>query len=142
MKHIRILLAASALLAAAPASAQDVVKMTIGQRGDWDTAVPHLGEKAGIFKKHGLTLEMLYTSGSGETVQPVEGAQVGAELGGERDANAPAVSAADVRTGSTSGQPRANRRRSVLSGRTANHRPSPHCNDCPTGSRAVTGVRY
>ena len=71
MKHIRILLAASALLAAVPASAQDVVKMTIGQRGNWDTAVPHLGEKAGIFKKHGLTLEMLYTSGSGETVQPV-----------------------------------------------------------------------
>jgi NitT/TauT family transport system substrate-binding protein len=71
MKHIRILLAASALLAAMPASAQDLVKMTIGQRGNWDTAVPHLGEKAGIFKKHGLTLELLYTSGSGETVQPV-----------------------------------------------------------------------
>ena len=71
MKHIRMLLAASALLAAVPAYAQDVVKMTIGQRGNWDTAVPHLGEKAGIFKKHGLTLEMLYTSGSGETVQPV-----------------------------------------------------------------------
>ena len=71
MKHIRILLAASALLVAVPASAQDLVKMTIGQRGNWDTAIPHLGEKAGIFKKHGLTLEMLYTSGSGETVQPV-----------------------------------------------------------------------
>ncbi len=71
MKHIRILLAASALLAAMPASAQDLVKMTIGQRGNWDTAVPHLGEEAGIFKKHGITLEMLYTSGSGETVQPV-----------------------------------------------------------------------
>ena len=71
MKHIRILLAASALLGTVPASAQDLVKMTIGQRGNWDTAVPHLGEKAGIFKKHGLTLEMLYTSGSGETVQPV-----------------------------------------------------------------------
>jgi NitT/TauT family transport system substrate-binding protein len=71
MKHIRILFAASALLAAVPASAQDLVKMTIGQRGNWDTAVPHLGEKAGIFKKHGLTLELLYTSGSGETVQPV-----------------------------------------------------------------------
>lgn len=71
MKHVRILLAASALLAAVPAAAQDAVKMTIGQRGNWDTAVPHLGEKAGIFKKHGLTLEMLYTSGSGETVQPV-----------------------------------------------------------------------
>jgi NitT/TauT family transport system substrate-binding protein len=71
VKHIRILLAATALLATVPAAAQDVVKMTIGQRGNWDTAVPHLGDKAGIFKKHGLTLEMLYTSGSGETVQPV-----------------------------------------------------------------------
>ncbi|MGC1827503.1 MAG: ABC transporter substrate-binding protein, partial [Pseudolabrys sp.] len=41
------------------------------QRGNWDTAITHLGEKAGIFKKHGLQLEMIYTSGSGETLQPV-----------------------------------------------------------------------
>jgi NitT/TauT family transport system substrate-binding protein len=53
------------------ASAQDVVKLAIGQRGNWDTAISHLGEKAGIFKKHGITLEMTYTSGSGETLQPV-----------------------------------------------------------------------
>ena len=74
MNHFRTLagaLATSALLAAAPAQADDLVKMTIGQRGNWDTAVTHLGEKAGIFKKHGITMEMLYTSGSGETVQPV-----------------------------------------------------------------------
>jgi NitT/TauT family transport system substrate-binding protein len=45
--------------------------MTIGQRGNWDTAITHLGDKAGIFKKHGLQLEMIYTSGSGETLQPV-----------------------------------------------------------------------
>ena len=51
--------------------ADDLVKMTIGQRGNWDTAITHLGEKAGIFKKHGLELEMIYTSGSGETLQPV-----------------------------------------------------------------------
>jgi NitT/TauT family transport system substrate-binding protein len=74
MIHSRILasaLAASAFLAAAPVSAQDTVKLTIGQRGNWDTAIAHLGEKAGIFKKHGLVLEMVYTSGSGETLQPV-----------------------------------------------------------------------
>lgn len=53
------------------AIADDLVKMTIGQRGNWDTAITHLGEKAGIFKKHGLELEMVYTSGSGETLQPV-----------------------------------------------------------------------
>jgi NitT/TauT family transport system substrate-binding protein len=34
------------------AIADDLVKMTIGQRGNWDTAITHLGEKAGIFKKH------------------------------------------------------------------------------------------
>jgi NitT/TauT family transport system substrate-binding protein len=55
----------------APALAQDQVKLTIGQRGNWDTSVAHLGTKAGIFKKHGIELEMVYTSGSGETLQPV-----------------------------------------------------------------------
>ena len=73
MKHVVGLAAAAIALAtlAAPAAADDVVKMTIGQRGNWDTAITHLGDKAGIFKKHGLQLEMIYTSGSGETLQPV-----------------------------------------------------------------------
>jgi ABC-type nitrate/sulfonate/bicarbonate transport system substrate-binding protein len=63
--------ALGAVVLAAPAAADDVVKMTIGQRGNWDTAITHLGEKAGIFKKHGIQMEMIYTSGSGETLQPV-----------------------------------------------------------------------
>jgi NitT/TauT family transport system substrate-binding protein len=74
MKHIAQLAGATAIAAfafAAPAGADDMVKMTIGQRGNWDTAVVQLGEKAGIFKKHGIALEAVYTSGSGETVQPV-----------------------------------------------------------------------
>jgi NitT/TauT family transport system substrate-binding protein len=54
-----------------PATAQDKVTVTIGQRGNWDTAISHLGAKVGIFKKHGLELNLLYTSGSGETLQPV-----------------------------------------------------------------------
>ena len=53
------------------AAAYDLVKMTIGQRGNWDTSIIHLGDKAGIFNKYGLQLEMIYTSGSGETLQPV-----------------------------------------------------------------------
>jgi len=65
-------LAASAIVSATPrASADDLVKLTIGQRGNWDTSITHLGNKAGIFKKHGIELEMIYTSGSGETLQPV-----------------------------------------------------------------------
>jgi NitT/TauT family transport system substrate-binding protein len=54
-----------------PARADDTLKLSIGQRGNWDTAIPQLGTKAGIFKKHGIELEMIYTSGSGETLQPV-----------------------------------------------------------------------
>jgi NitT/TauT family transport system substrate-binding protein len=73
MKHVVGFAAAAIAMAtlAAPAAADDLVKMTIGQRGNWDTSITHLGEKAGIFKKHGLQLEMIYTSGSGETLQPV-----------------------------------------------------------------------
>ena len=56
---------------ALPACADDALKLTIGQRGNWDTAITQLGTKAGIFKKHGIELEMIYTSGSGETLQPV-----------------------------------------------------------------------
>lgn len=65
-----VLLAASFTLPLT-AQADDLLKMTIGQRGNWDTAITHLGEKAGIFKKHGIQMEMIYTSGSGETLQPV-----------------------------------------------------------------------
>ncbi len=64
-------LAAALALAALPARADDVVKLTIGQRANWDTSVAHLGTKAGIFKKHGIEVDMIYTSGSGETLQPV-----------------------------------------------------------------------
>ena len=48
-------LAAAAILAlAGTASAQDTLKLAIGQRGNWDTSVSELGQRAGIFKKHGL----------------------------------------------------------------------------------------
>jgi NitT/TauT family transport system substrate-binding protein len=76
MKPVKILACvivtlAALLLLAANATAQDKLKLAIGQRGFWDTAISHLGTKAGIFKKHGLELELLYTSGGGETQQAV-----------------------------------------------------------------------
>jgi putative ABC transport system substrate-binding protein len=37
----------------------------------WDTSISDVGQRAGIFKKHGVTLEILYTQGSGETQQAV-----------------------------------------------------------------------
>lgn len=57
--------------AAAPAHAQDTLKIAAGQRGNWDTSISEVGQRAGIFKKHGLVLEILWTQGSGETQQAV-----------------------------------------------------------------------
>src|SRR5215475_12739170 len=71
MRKLTAAIMALACLGVSSAFADDLVKMTIGQRGNWDTSITHLGDKAGIFKKHGLQLEMIYTSGSGETLQPV-----------------------------------------------------------------------
>src|SRR6266576_4917352 len=53
------------------AAAEDTVKLAVGQRGKWDTSVSEIGQRAGIFKKHGLTLELVYTQGAGETQQAV-----------------------------------------------------------------------
>jgi len=79
-RNLILAIATTALMSAGqPASADDQVRLTIGQRGNWDTAISHLGDKAGIFKKHGLALEMIYTAGSGETLQPVIAGSV--ELG-------------------------------------------------------------
>ena len=60
-------LAASGL----PAKADDTLRLAIGQRGNWETAIAEIGSRAGIFKKHNLDLELTYTKGTGETMQAV-----------------------------------------------------------------------
>jgi NitT/TauT family transport system substrate-binding protein len=65
------LLALTAASVSYNAMAQDVLKVSAPQRGAWDTAVPELGQRASIFKKHGLTLEILYTQGGAESQQGV-----------------------------------------------------------------------
>src|SRR5882672_4768467 len=70
MKRLATLTLALATLAT-PAWCADQIKATIGQRGNWDTAIIHLGTKAGIFARHNIEVEPTYTSGSGETLQPV-----------------------------------------------------------------------
>src|SRR5437764_8216476 len=72
--HKSMVAAFAALLlfaAHAPVHAEDTLKLAVGQRGNWDTSVSELGQRAGIFKKHGLALELLYTQGSAETLQAV-----------------------------------------------------------------------
>jgi len=70
-------------LAAAPASAEDSLKVAIGQINNWENQAPTLGQDAGIFKKHGLVLENVGTQGAGETIQAVisGSADIGAGVG-------------------------------------------------------------
>jgi NitT/TauT family transport system substrate-binding protein len=63
--------AVAATLSVTAASAEDTLKLAVGQRGNWDTSVSEVGQRAGIFKKHGLVLELVYTQGAGETQQAV-----------------------------------------------------------------------
>jgi NitT/TauT family transport system substrate-binding protein len=68
----RLVGAAAVVLAMASgqqASAEDALKIASGQRGNWDTSISELGMRSGIMKKHGLSLEILWTQGSGETQQ-------------------------------------------------------------------------
>ena len=70
------LLASAAFVAAlltdpSAAFAQDKLKVAAGQRGNYDTGISEMGQRLGIFKKHGLEVEVLWTQGSAETQQAV-----------------------------------------------------------------------
>ncbi len=68
---LSFLLASPLALAVSPALAEDTFKVAIGQLEIWSGQAPILGQKAGIFKKHGIALEIFGTAGAGETVQAV-----------------------------------------------------------------------
>src|SRR5262245_39816770 len=53
------------------ASAEDVLRLAVAQRAAWDSAAPQLGQSAGIFKKHGIALDLIYVEDDGETELPV-----------------------------------------------------------------------
>jgi NitT/TauT family transport system substrate-binding protein len=66
---------------------QETLKVAIPQRGAWDAGIAELGQRGGIFKKHGLNLEILYVQAGPESIQAV--------IGGSMDiATAAGVSAA------------------------------------------------
>jgi NitT/TauT family transport system substrate-binding protein len=71
------------LVAVSPASAQDTLKIAIGQINNWENQAPTLGQDAGIFKKHNLNIEAVGTQGAGETIQAVisGSADLGAGVG-------------------------------------------------------------
>jgi NitT/TauT family transport system substrate-binding protein len=62
-----------AVVAGQGVAAQEKLRVSVPQRGLWDTGVSELGQRAGIFRKHGLELEILFTSGGAESQQAVIG---------------------------------------------------------------------
>jgi len=54
-----------------PAWSQETLKVAIPQRGAWDAGVAELGQRGGIFLKHGLNLEILYVQAGPESIQAV-----------------------------------------------------------------------
>lgn len=85
MKRAGTIIGAAVLTAvvAAPAFAQDTLKIAIGQINNWENQAPTLGQDAGIFAKHKLKLEAVGTQGAGETIQAVisGSADLGAGVG-------------------------------------------------------------
>jgi len=84
MKPLGVLCCVAALtMAPSIASAEDTLKVAIGQINNWENQGPTLGQDAGIFKKHGLVLENFGTAGAGETLQPIisASADIGAGVG-------------------------------------------------------------
>jgi NitT/TauT family transport system substrate-binding protein len=51
------------------AQAEDTLKVAVPQKGAWDAGIVELGQRGGIFKKHGLNLDILYTVAGPESIQ-------------------------------------------------------------------------
>jgi NitT/TauT family transport system substrate-binding protein len=77
----KAILAFALLLVTNPALAEDSIKLAVGARGNWETAAAELGKNAGLFKKRGVALDILYTQGSGETQQAVIAGSVSIGIG-------------------------------------------------------------
>src|SRR5262249_59618707 len=76
MKPVPILLCAAAFTLITPAAAEDMLKIAIPQRGTWDTSISEIGQKAGIFKKHGLNLDLLFTGAGAEVIGGIIGGSI------------------------------------------------------------------
>lgn len=65
------LTAATVAALSLPAAAQDKLKLAVGQKGNWDTAIVQLGQDKGFFKEQKLDLDVQWTEGGADTLQAV-----------------------------------------------------------------------
>lgn len=77
------ILASGTIIGRSAAAEFDRLTVASTQRGNWDTAVAELGQRAGLFKKYGLDLNIIWSHGGGETLQAVlsGSADVGTAIG-------------------------------------------------------------
>ena len=76
MKAVSILLCAATFTLVTPTAAEDMLRIAIPQRGTWDTSISEIGQKAGIFKKHGLNLDLLFTGAGAEVIGGIIGGSI------------------------------------------------------------------
>jgi NitT/TauT family transport system substrate-binding protein len=82
MKAVSALLCVVTLAFVTPAAAEDTLKVAIPQRGAWDTSISEIGQKAGIFKKHDLNLDLLFTGAGAEVVGAIIGGSIDLSMAG------------------------------------------------------------
>src|SRR3954471_23848304 len=63
-------------------AASELLKVSVPQRGQWDTAITELGQRAGIFRRYGLDIEVFYTQGGPESHQAVISGSMDIACGG------------------------------------------------------------
>lgn len=79
-----IVVSAAIALASMPrASAEDPLKVAVARHGGWESAPAELGQQAGMFKKHGIVLDIVYFERSSEVERRVisGSAEVGLAVG-------------------------------------------------------------
>jgi NitT/TauT family transport system substrate-binding protein len=79
----RFIVALFALFGLGTITCAETLKVAIGQKGAWETTIADWGQRQGFFKQEGLELEILFTSGGGETQQAVisNGVDIGVGVG-------------------------------------------------------------
>ena len=75
-KFMSVLSVIAMIAAGNAARAEDTLKVAIPQRGAWDAGVADLGQRGGIFKKHGLNLDILYVQAGPESIQALIGGSI------------------------------------------------------------------
>jgi NitT/TauT family transport system substrate-binding protein len=82
VKAVSTLLVVATLTFITPAAAEDSLKIAIPQRGTWDTSISEIGQNVGIFKKHGLKLDLLFTGSGAEIMGAIIGGSVDLSVAG------------------------------------------------------------